>query len=294
MGRRQRIDIIVNPVAGSRNSGLFDAVVHQLQDGGADVRCLETERPGHATELAANAAMEGWADIVVAAGGDGTVNEVARGLLGHSMPLGLLPLGTANVLGIEIGQRARAKSVAETLLFGDAEPIGTGVIGGELFLLMVGVGFDGRVVGAIRPAMKRRLGKFAFIWEGLRAWVAGPGAEIQVEIDGVLENAAWVIVTNVSHYAGPFRLSRSADIFEPGLEVFVFRRGSRLAFAGYFLGLALGRVAAMPGVDVFRGREIVISGCDLCEVEVDGDAHGQLPLIIGQGAGALRLVRPRR
>ncbi len=294
MSGRRRIDIIVNPVAGARNNGLFDAVVQRLKQGGAQVRCLETECPGHATELAATAAAVGQADVVVAAGGDGTINEVARGLLGHSMPLGILPLGTANVLGIEVGQHARATSVADTLLFGEAKLIGTGLVGGEIFLLMVGVGFDGRVVGAIRPAMKRRLGRFAFIWEGLKAWAVGPGAEIQVEIDGVHEKAAWVLVTNVRHYAGPFRLSRTASILQPGLEVYLFRRRSRLAFAGYFLGLALGRVAAMSGVDVVRGREIKISSQTPCEVEVDGDAHGALPLVVEQGTGFLRLVMPRR
>jgi len=293
MSGRKRFDIIVNPVAGSRDDGLFDAVVQQLRQGGAQVRCLETERPGHATELAATAAALDQADIVVAAGGDGTINEVARGLLGYSMPLGILPLGTANVLGIEVGQRARAKSVVDTLLFGEANPIGTGLVGGEVFLLMVGVGFDGRVVGAIRPAMKRRLGQFAFIWEGLKAWAVGPGAEIQVEIDGVHEKAAWVLVTNVRHYAGPFTLSRTTTILEPGLEVFLFRRRSRLAFAGYFFGLALGRVAAMPGVDVVHGKEIKISSQASCEVEVDGDARDPLPLVIEQGTGFLRLVIPR-
>lgn len=293
MSGRKRFDIIVNPVAGSRNNGLFDAVVRRLEESGAHVRCLETECPGHAVELAATAAMQGDADVVVAAGGDGTINEVARGLLGHAMPLGILPLGTANVLGVEIGQRARAKSVADTLLLGEAKLIGTGLVGGEIFLLMVGVGFDGRVVSAIRPTMKRRLGKFAFIWEGLKAWAAGPSAEIHLEIDGVQEEAAWVLITNVRHYAGPFTLSRTAGILQPGLEVYLFRWRSRLAFAGYFLGLAFGRVAAMPGVDVVHGKEIKISSQASCEVEVDGDARDPLPLVIEQGTGFLRLVMPR-
>ncbi|MEQ9143406.1 MAG: diacylglycerol kinase family protein [Parvibaculaceae bacterium] len=293
MAGRKRIDIIVNPAAGARGSGLFDAVLRRLNEGGAFVRCFDTEAPGHATELAARLAHEGHADVIVAAGGDGTINEVARGLLGHPTPLGVLPLGTANVLAIEIGQKAKARQISDTLINGNAKLIGTGLVAGEIFLLMVGAGFDGRVVGAIRPAMKRRLGKLAFIWEGLKAWVSGPAADIELEVDGVPCRAAWVVVTNARHYAGPFVLSRRSDVTRPGLEVFLFRRTSRLAFAGYFLGLVLGRVANMPGVTRIDARHVYFREMPGVPVEVDGDTWGVVPVTIEQGERFLRLVVPQ-
>ncbi len=293
MSGRKRIDIIVNPAAGSRNSGLFDAVVRRLHDKGAFVRCFDTERPGHATELAARCAQEAYADVIVAAGGDGTINEVARGLLGHPTPLGVLPLGTANVLAIELGQKRRARAIADTLLDGDAKLIGTGLVNGEMFLLMVGAGFDGAVVGAIRPPMKRRFGKLAFIWEGLKTWANGPGHSISAMIDGDNHDAAWIVVTNARHYAGPFVLSPRADIAEPRLEAFLFKKKSRLAFAGYFLGLALGQIARMPGVRVFRFTQIELVSDGEVPVQVDGDAYQPLPLAIRQGTQFLRLVVPQ-
>eukprot|EP00439_Symbiodinium_sp_Y106_P087602 s1_g138.t1 len=293
MTGRKRIDIIVNPAAGSRNGGLFDAVLRQLHDNGAYVRCFDTEGPGHAAELAAKCAREAYADVIVAAGGDGTINEVARGLLGHPTPLGVLPLGTANVLAIELGQKLRARSVADTLLHGDAQLIGTGLVNDEMFLLMVGAGFDGEVVGAIRPQTKRRFGKFAFVWEGLKAWVKGPGHAISANIDGVLHDAAWVVVTNARHYAGPFVLAPAANIAEPRLQAFVFSKSSRLAFAGYFLGLALGQIARMPGVAVFEFANLELSSSDQVPVEVDGDAYQPLPLTISHGTRFLRLVVPQ-
>jgi YegS/Rv2252/BmrU family lipid kinase len=293
MSGRKRIDIIVNPAAGSRNSGLFDAVVRRLHDKGAFVRCFDTEGPGHASELAATCAQEAYADAIVAAGGDGTINEVARGLLGHPTPLGVLPLGTANVLAIELGQRLRARSIADTLLHGDAKLIGTGQVNGEMFLLMVGAGFDGAVVAAIKPEMKRRFGKFAFVWEGLKTWFTGPGHSILTEIDGELHEVAWVVVTNARHYAGPFVLAPTVDIAEPYLQVFIFKKHSRLAFAGYFLGLSLGQVARMPGVQVFRFQKLELSSVEPVPVEVDGDAFRSLPLTISQGTQFLRLVVPQ-
>lgn len=293
MTGRKRIDIIVNPTAGSRNNGLLDAVVRRLHDKGAFVRCFDTEGPGHATELAAKCTQEAYADVIVAAGGDGTINEVARGLLGHATPLGVLPLGTANVLAIELGQKLRTRSVADTLLHGDAQLIGTGLANGEMFLLMVGAGFDGAVVGAVKPSMKRRFGKLAFVWEGLKVWLKGPGQPITIMLDGTPQEAAWVVVTNARHYAGPFVLAPTADIAEPRLQAFIFQKHSRLAFAGYFLGLSLGQVARMPGVQVSRFQELNLSSVAPVPVEVDGDASQNLPAVIRQGTQFLRLVVPR-
>ncbi len=293
MSGRKRIDIIVNPAAGSRNGGLFDAVVRQLHDKGAFVRCFDTEGPGHATELAARCAQEAYADVIVAAGGDGTINEVACGLLGHPTPLGVLPLGTANVLAIELGQKLQARSVADTLLCGEAKLVGTGLVNGDTFLLMVGAGFDGEVVSAIKPAMKRRFGKFAFVWEGLKTWLRGSEQPISVVLDGDHLDAAWVVVTNARHYAGPFVLAPTADIAEPHLLAFIFQKRSRLAFAGYFLGVALGRVACMPGVRVSQFDQLDLSSVVPVPVEVDGDAYQNLPLTVRQGTQFLRLVVPQ-
>ncbi len=293
MSGRKNIDIIVNPAAGSRNGGLFDAVVRRLHDKGAVVRCFDTVGPGHATELAAKCAQEAYADVIVAAGGDGTINEVAHGLIGHPTPLGVLPLGTANVLAIELGQKLRARPVADTLLHGDAKLIGTGLVNGEMFLLMVGAGFDGAVVRSIQPSMKRRFKKLAFVFEGLKIWLKGPRYPISVEIDGVAEEAAWVVVTNARHYAGPFVLAPTADIADPHLQAFIFEKHSRLAFAGYFLGLAFGQVAHMPGVHVSRFQKLELSSAGPVPVEVDGEAFQSLPMTISQGTQFLRLVVPK-
>lgn len=292
MAGRRKIDIIVNPVAGSRDSGLFDAVLRHLQKAGAEVRCFETEGPGHAAELARRCSEEGWADVIVAGGGDGTINEVARGMIGVPIPLGIIPLGTANVLAIETGLKVNTRAVAETLLSGPAKLIGTGTINGELFLLMVGAGFDGRVVTAIDPVQKKKIGKLAFVWEGLKDWMRGPGAELVLSLDGREERAAWVIVCNAKHYAGPFILVRDADITEPGLDVCLFRNGSRLAFALYFLGLGVGRVGWLPWVDIVRARSVTLIQPEKVAIEIDGDGRGLSALEIAQGDRFLRLAMP--
>lgn len=292
MALRRFIHIILNPTAGARRRHLLDAVVGRLRAAGADVTIELTTAPGHATELAHAAARSGKADVIVAAGGDGTINEVARGLLGQGVPLGIVPLGTANVLAIEIGLRPRAEEVASMLLGGPAELIGTGVIQGQIFLMMVGIGFDGEIVHSIDPRLKRLWGKGAFIWAGLKVWARGPGRDIRLVVDGREKRAAWAVVTNGRNYAGPFILAPDANITQPGLTLFLFKNKSRLAFALYLIALGLGLVPRLRNVEVLPARHIDVTGPEGLAVEVDGDERGFLPQRIEQGTQFLRLVIP--
>lgn len=293
MALRRFIHIIFNPVAGRRKRHLLDDVVGRLRAAGAEVTIDLTEGPAHATALARAAAQRGQADVIVAAGGDGTVSEVARGLLGQDIPLGIVPLGTANVLAIEIGLRPKAEEVAAMLLQGPVETIGTGLVQGEVFLLMAGIGYDGEVVHRINPRLKRLWGKGAFILSGLNVWLRGPAHDISLSVDGQEKRAAWVIVTNVRHYAGPFVLAPDAAITKPGLTLFLFQKKSRLAFAIYLAALGLGLVSRLSSVEVLSARVIDVQGPEGLAVEVDGDRRGHLPQRIEQGTQFLRMVMPK-
>ncbi|HUD52867.1 diacylglycerol kinase family protein [Parvibaculum sp.] len=293
MALRRSVHIILNPAAGARRRGLLDAVVERLKRGGATVTLELTERAGHATALARRAAERGDADVVVAAGGDGTINEVARGLLGQGVPLGILPLGTANVLAIELGLRPRAVEVADMLLSGPAHLVGTGVVDGEIFLMMVGIGFDGVVVHAINPRLKRLWGKGAFVWAGVKEWLRGPGRDIRLVADGREKRAQWAIVVNGRYFAGPYVLSREGDISQPGLTLFLFKNGGRIALVRYLIALGLGRMAKLRDVEILPARQVRFLEPEGLEVEVDGDARGNLPQTIEQGTRFLRLVVPQ-
>ncbi len=294
MALRQHIHIILNPVAGARRRELLDGTIKRLERAGASVTLEETRAAGHATLLASEAVARGEADVIVAAGGDGTINEVARGLLGQNVPLGIVPLGTANVLAIEIGLRVKADDVANMLLSGPAQLIGTGLIDNRLFLLMTGIGFDGEIVHAINPQLKRLCGKCAFIWAGLRLWLKGPGREIRLNVDGHEKSCAWAIVTNARHFAGPYVLAPDASLDQPGLALFLFRGRSRVAFARYLVALSLGCVTRLRDVDVLPVRRVELIAPKGLALQVDGDARGVLPQTVEQGRQLLRLVVPPR
>src|ERR1700760_1151920 len=158
--------VIFNPVAGRRRAHLLWRVLDVLVANGVRLDIAETHRAGHAETLAREAARRGE-PMVVAAGGDGTIAEVANGLLGTGARLGIIPLGTANVLAHELGLPFAPSAVAAALAFGRPRPIWPGIAAGangsRLFVQMLGAGFDAQVVHRLSSPLKRALGRTAYV-----------------------------------------------------------------------------------------------------------------------------------
>ena len=156
----RRLLIIFNPAAGWRRRQRLAPVLTRLREHGCALVLRETQAPGDAERFAAEVDPDAF-DVVVAAGGDGTVNETINGLARSSLPLAVIPLGTANVLAAEIGLRTDPASLARCVAFGEPRPITLGAANGRRFILMAGAGFDAQVVAGISVPMKRWLGKGA-------------------------------------------------------------------------------------------------------------------------------------
>jgi diacylglycerol kinase family enzyme len=296
---RRAVTLIYNPVAGWRRRRKLIEVVEAMNRRGAIVTLRETGGPGDAERFAREAAEAGGTEIVVAAGGDGTINEVANGLVGSQLPLGVIPIGTANVLAIEIGLPTSSDELGALLLEGRAREIGAGRVNKRFFLLWVGAGFDGRLVHAIDPVKKRRFGKLAFVWAGLRQIVFPGGPRLRVS-DGVRDVVCgWVVVANACHYAGKFRLAPSVRFEDVGLVTLCIPARGRLGLVAAMIALALGRLERTRGVDVLRGPSIHIAddGQDEVDpVQVDGDDMLTLPVDVEcwdvSKAPQIRLVMP--
>ena len=168
---KRRMLIIVNPYATTVSDRLRHLVVYALQ-GRFEVDAVDTEARGHATELCREAAHEGY-DVVVAFGGDGTVNEAANGLLGSSTPLTCLPGGSANVFGKMLGIPGELIDATEHLLAmaDDWQPrkVDLGVVNGRCFTFASGLGVDASVVERVdsNPRLKARLGAYYFTWAAI-------------------------------------------------------------------------------------------------------------------------------
>ncbi len=287
----RRFLIIHNPTAGRRSRGRLERVLALIETAGAQCEIATTRARGHAETIAREAVARPL-DAVVACGGDGTINEVINGLRGAAMPLGIVPLGTVNVLAAELGLSARPRDVAETLLHAEPATVLPGVVGDRRFTLMAGVGFDARVTAAVSLRLKRALGRGAYAAAALRQWLGGRGGDCRVRIDGAEFRAAWVIVARSRFYGGRFVCAPGAGLLKPELHACLMERGGRVNLARYAAALAAGRLGNLPDCRVVIGRRIDIDGADGEPVQADGDTVGRLPVRIALDTNPLRLLMP--
>src|SRR6202035_3905625 len=204
---KRRMLIIVNPYAATVSDRLRHLVVYALQ-GRFEVDAVDTEARGHATEICREAAHEGY-DIVVAFGGDGSVNEAANGLRGSSTPLTCLPGGSANVFGKMLGIPGELIDATEHLL-GLADnwrprKVDLGVVNGRCFTFASGLGLDASVVQRVdsNPHLKARFGAYYFTWAAVstftRRYILKP-PHLTVELDGEQYPGVTAIVQNGSPF----------------------------------------------------------------------------------------------
>ena len=295
--------LIVNPTAGRRRRGLVDAVAARVRQEGWSVDVVETKAAGDARRLAETCDASRYSVIAVA-GGDGTINEVINGLAGsgdQTPAVGIVPLGTANVLAHELGLGFSAAAVARTMVAGRPLLVQPGeavnCAGSRRFSLMAGAGFDAKVVAGVSAPLKRRLGRAAYVWRSLVEARRYKPVRYQVEIDGVRHEASSVIVTRSRHYAGPYVVAPKAALSDPLLHVCLFKRWGRSHTFRYGLALLLGRLPRAAGYRVVTGRTVRVSVLsDAGErreqpVQIDGDNALTLPVSIGLSAGAVRLLQ---
>jgi diacylglycerol kinase family enzyme len=305
-----RLLLIVNSFASSvtaRNTVL----VHQMLSKGHDVQIVETNRRGHATRFAQDAATRG-VDVVVGFGGDGTLNEIATGIARTGAALGVLPGGSTNVFARTIGLPndpvEAARALVPALEARRIEPVGLGSVNGRYFCFHTGIGYDAAVVRQVerRASAKRWIGHPLFIYSALRTWMVtydrhhphfslsfGPGGEGGQVPDGYF---TVVLNTNPYTYLGnrPLDLSPAATL-DRGLVAVTFRTMRATAILGA-LSKAL-RGGGVPESDVLDERidltELTVSSETPFPYQVDGDDLGDTRhLAFRHVPDAMRLLLP--
>jgi YegS/Rv2252/BmrU family lipid kinase len=285
--------VIFNPSAGRRRASALWKVLDLLSASGVRLELAETQYAGHATVLAREAAESGVA-LVVAAGGDGTIAEVANGLAGSAAHMGVIPLGTANVLAHELGLPFAPRAVAAALAFGRTCTLWPGVASGpsmeRLFVQMLGVGLDAQVVHELSLPMKRLIGKGAYVVQTMRELARYPYPMLRVRLDGVEMEAASVIVTKGRLYAGRFTLAPDADATRPGFTVALFGHNGPLAAMMYGAALPMNLISHAPGLIIRGARVVDILGNGSVPAQADGDPAGMTPITVRDAASAIEVV----
>lgn len=286
------VQIIANPVAGGgRGETMALALRDALTAGGAEVHLCLTGKRGDAETLA----RMGRADCLVAVGGDGTVNEVVNGMPTGGATLGMLPVGTANVVGRELGLPFDVKGAAPMILAQRTRPMDVGLHGGRRFLLGAGAGLDAAVT---REVMARR-GKKSSMWR----WVAPTVKtvlqygypKIRVSVDGkmISESAEYAIVGNCRYSAGLFPATPHARIDDGLLDVCLLHRLSVLRVAQLLGTVWWPGFTEHPEVAYVQGKEVMFEPvADPVPLQVDGDPAGELPAAFGILPRAIHVVVP--
>jgi diacylglycerol kinase family enzyme len=288
----RRMLVIVNPYATTVSDRLKNLVVYALR-GRYDVHAVDTEARNHATELCREAAQEGY-DVVVAFGGDGTVNEAANGLIGSDTPLCCLPGGRANVYCRMLGIPTDVVDATEHLLgmAHDWNPrrVDVGRVNDRHFVFSAGVGLDASVVEVVdaHPRLKARLGEWYYTWAAVntfnRRYLIHP-PRLRAETGGDTVDGVTAIVQNAHPYTyfgdRAVRMAEGAALDSGDLAAIVLRRANPIDMPSIAWRALSGRsrlvghrhVSGFSGVPEMR----VISSDDRAlPLQVDGDYIGDV------------------
>jgi YegS/Rv2252/BmrU family lipid kinase len=299
----RRAVLIYNPAAGRRRGRRardIERAMEILREQVEEIDARATAGPGSATELARQACRSS-ADLVLASGGDGTINEVVNGLAGSSVPLAVLPAGTANVLAVLLGLPLEGPAAARLLPQLRPQRLSLGRVRCDLpapgssryFLLLAGAGLDAQIIYTLSGRLKSRLGVAAY-------WLAGFGQlgrrleSFEVEVEGRRYACTFALASQSAYYGGGLQIARRAHLLAGELEIVLFHSRSSFRYLLY-LGAVISRtLEQLPDVTFLRARSLDLRAVEgpPVRIEVDGELAGRLPARIDLVPDALTLLVP--
>ncbi|HEX7734999.1 MAG TPA: diacylglycerol kinase family protein [Ktedonobacteraceae bacterium] len=287
--------IIANPASGAfPHNNHHEETVAYLKERGWQVELWRTDGPGAAERLARRA-VEQHISVVIAAGGDGTINEVIQGLAGSECALGVLPTGTVNVWAREMSiplDRARAR---EVLVRGQTRRIDLGKVNGRYFLLMAGIGIDGEVTQAVEGKPLKRLGVLGYVLAALWFGPGYLGFPLTLSVDNgdpVRARALQIVIGNTRLYGGALTFTWLARCDDGLLDLCVVHKRSWLGRLVVLGDIVLRHERRRLWVRYNTFAKVVIETKTPVAIQVDGDPAGHTPATFEVAPGALKVIVP--
>lgn len=281
-----RTCIIINPAARGAKARL--ARLEKIARGAI---IKTTSGPGDAEAQAERAVEQGYTTIV-AAGGDGTVNEVVNGIGVAPVSLGILPMGTVNVFAMELGIPLNLDKAWKVVRAKKTRAIDLASANGHFFVQMAGIGFDAQVVKENSRATKRVLGPLSYLLTATKVAVA-KAPRLRVLCHGkMVAEGSFVLVGNGRFYGGPFSLFNEASLEDGLLDVCVFRGSDYLSIIRYMRGALFGSLSRFSDVHYFKTKNLVVEANREVPLEVDGELIGHSPVRFAIKPGKLNVLTP--
>lgn len=286
----KKVLVILNPAAKSERARALGEKIGSLSP---RITVRTTAATGDAREIARGARDEGF-ETVVAAGGDGTVNEVANGVAGSGARFGILPVGTMNVFASELGIPANNLAAAWGVIeAGHLRELDLPTANGSCFVQLAGIGLDAEVVRLTTPESKKSLGPMSYLLTLAQIAAVPPPTIVLDPSDSRRREGSFVLVGNGRLYGGPFVLFNDARPDDGLLDVLVFKKQSHWDVARYFQAVAFGSHANLPDVEYFQTKSMRAHSSAPVPVELDGELADSLPCTFEFSPKKLEVFAPR-
>ena len=290
-----RAKLILNPTSRRAVSAArLKKIERALTEKGFSLETCAVVKPGGAREQAALARDESF-QMVICAGGDGTIHEVINGIAGSDLVLGILPMGTGNVLAWEMNIPFDLQKACEVLASGRVRTIDLGLTSvGSYFSCMAGVGLDAQVVREVDPTVKGFLGIIAYPLTAVRTVLRYGLPELAINIDGKEPPLTGysVVICNSRHYGGRFMLCPNAVVDDGWLDVCILQEHHASAIIRSGVSVVLNQHESVEGRAFHRGRSVHVSSNRKVLVQSDGDIIGTTPIGFSIAPKALRVMAP--
>ncbi len=320
-------ELIYNPSSGQvvvRHE--LDDVVAFLNHCGWSVTLRETSKPLEATELARHAVNRG-AKVVIAAGGDGTISEVANGLVNTDVALGVLPVGTSNSWALQMGiptlnpiipgiqavkliaaleesiarplpanyYRKVLLDAARVLVEGHTVAVDMGELSGRYFLMWAGIGFDAASAKSVLLKEKRALGSWAYVLSTIKSAYRYSSTDVRLNLDGkvVKVDTPFIVVSNIRLYGGMVEIGAKACVNDARLDVCIFKGGGFFTFVRHAMKMLTHRHLQDPTVEYYQCREIFVESARSLPVHIDGEPFTRTPVTIHTVPSSLNVIVPK-
>ncbi len=294
--------MIANPTAGSytHHTDQISDTIAFLRSHRWQTELKLTHAAGDARRLAREAVEQGI-NVVIAIGGDGTINEVIQELAGSETALGVIPSGTVNVWAREVGIPLDYAGARDVLISGQTRSVDLGKINDDYFLLMVGIGIDGEVTHAVEKKTAKRFGVLGYLFVGTWLGLGYPAFRTILQMDDqvIKTTPIQIVIGNTQLYAGAIKYTWQAKCDDGLLDVCIVRKSSMLGRIIVGISFLLRHKERKRWVRYETGATIKIHTRKPVAVQIDGDpkgytAHGRVPTIVSVAPGALKVIVPQK
>ncbi len=284
----KKIAIILNPAAQSTKAR---AHLQEIRTICQEADFLETEFAGDGLNKSLEAVKRGYG-VVVAAGGDGTINEVVQGLKNSDTLFGILPIGTINVFASELGIPRDLQEAWNIILKENVKQVDLPQVNGHCFVQLAGVGLDAKVVKKTSWNLKKKIGALSYLWTLLKiASKKQPKLRVKT-IEGNEYKTRFILVGNGRFYGGPLQVFRNAELSDGLMDVCLFDKVDYLSLIRYGNGIVWGDHTTMKDVTYFQTKGFTVMSKKRVPIEVDGEWRDYTPGEFSFGSHSLKVLVP--